>query len=124
MTSIPINNAVKEINFKTFVLLRPKFLKAINSSLSANFIKKNCVLIKKINGNISYKTEGIFNIVKNNGTKKLTSISLKKDISSNIVKTKARAKKIKKNLIIVTKKLLIIYFWYTLREIIYLLKFS
>ena len=70
MTSIPINNAVKEINFKTFVLFRPKFLKAINSSLSPNFIKKNCVLIKKINGIISYMTEGTFNNVKNNGTKK------------------------------------------------------
>ena len=51
------------------------------------------MLIKKINGNISYKTEGIFNNVKKNGTKKLISISLKKEISSNILKTKARLKK-------------------------------
>ena len=110
MTSIPINNVVKEINFKTFVLLKPKFLKAINSCLSDNFIKKNCVLIKKINGNISYKTEGTFNNVKKNGTKKLISESLKKEISSNIVKTKTRAKKMKINFIVVAKKLLIIYF--------------
>jgi hypothetical protein len=115
---------VKEINFKIFVLFRPKFLKAINSSPSPNFIKKNCVLIKKINGITSYKTEGTLNNVKNNGTKNLISVSLKKEISSNIVKTKARAKKIKKSLIVVAKKLLIIYFWYTLREIIYFLKFS
>ena len=124
MTSIPIRNVVKEINFKTFVLLRPKFLKAINSSLSPNFIKKNCVLIKKINGITSYKIEGTLNNVKNNGTKKLILVSLKKEISSNIVKTKVRAKKIKKILIVVAKKLLTIYFWYTLREIIYFLKFS
>ena len=124
MTSIPINNVVKEINFKIFVLFRPKFLKAINSSLSPNFIKKNCVLIKKINGITSYKIEGTLNNVKNNGTKKLILVSLKKEISSNIVKTKVRAKKIKKILIVVAKKLLTIYFWYTLREIIYFLKFS
>jgi hypothetical protein len=115
---------VKEINFKIFVLFRPKFLKAINSSLSPNFIKKNCVLIKKINGITSYKIEGTLNNVKNNGTKKLILVSLKKEISSNIVKIKVRAKKIKKILIVVAKKLLTIYFWYTLREIIYFLKFS
>ena len=110
MTSIPIRNVVKEINFKTFVLSRPKFLKAINSCLSANFIKKNCVLIKNINGNISYKTEGTFNNVKKNGTKKLTLVSLKKEISSNILKIKARLKKIKKIFIPVVKKLFITYF--------------
>ena len=115
MTSIPINNVVKEINFSTFVLSKPKFLKAINSCLSANLIKKNWVLIKKINGNISYNIEGTFNNVKKNGTKKLISISLKKEISSNIVKTKARHKKIKKIFPNVAKKLLIIYFWYVLR---------
>ena len=94
--SIPINSVVKEINFKTFVLFKPKFLKAINSCLSANLIKKNWVLIKKINGNISYKTEGTFNSVNKNGTIKLISISLKKEISSNILKTNARLKKIAK----------------------------
>ena len=106
MTSIPINNVVKEINFNTYVLSKPKFLKAINSCLSANLIKKNWVLIKKINGNISYNTEGTFNIVKKNGTKKLILISLKKEISSNMVKTKARHKKIKKIFPNVAKKLL------------------
>ena len=35
---------------------------------------------------------------------------LKKEISSNIVKTKTRAKKMKINFIVVTKKILIIYF--------------
>ena len=115
MTIIPINNDVKEINFKTFVLVTPKFLKAINSCLSDNLIKKNWVLIKKINGNISYKTEGALNNVKKNGTKKLISESLKKEISSNIVKTKARLKKIKKIFPNDAKKLLIIYFWYVLR---------
>ena len=74
----------KEINFNTLALFKPKFLKAINSCLSASLIKKNCVVIKKINGNISYKTEVTFNNVKKNETKKLTSISLKKKISSNI----------------------------------------
>ena len=110
MTSIPTKKVVIEISFNTFVFSRPKFLKAINSCLSANLIKKNCVLIKKINGNISYMIEGTFNNVKKNGTKKLISVSLKKEISSNIVKTKARLKKIKKIFPNVVKKLLIIYF--------------
>ena len=105
MTSIPINSVVKEINFKIFVLFRPKFLKAINSSLSPNFIKKNCVLIKKINGITSYKIEGTLKNVKKNGRKKLISISLKKEISSNMLKTKARLKKIKKIFANVDKKL-------------------
>jgi hypothetical protein len=49
-------------------------------------------------------------MLKKNGTKKLISISLKKEISSNIVKTKVRLKKIKKIFPTVAKKLLIIYF--------------
>ena len=88
MTSIPINNVVKEINFNTFILFKPKFFKAINSCLSANLIKKNWVLIKKINGNISYNTEGTFNNVKKNGTKKLISISLKKKFLQIYLKQK------------------------------------
>ena len=48
--------------------------------------------------------------LKKNGTKKLTLVSLKKEISSNIVKTKARHKKIKKIFPNVDKKLLMIYF--------------
>ena len=85
MTSIPITNVVKEISFNIFVLSKPKFFKAISSCLSDSLMKKNWVLIKKINGNISYNTEGTFNKVKKNGTKKLTLVSLKKEISSNIV---------------------------------------
>ena len=110
MINIPIRNVVKEINFNTLVLSKPKFFKAINSCLSASLIKKNCVVIKKINGNISYKIEGIFNNVKKIGTKTLTSVSLKKEISSNILKIKVRLKKIKKIFIPVAKKLFTMYF--------------
>ena len=38
------------------VLFKPKFFKAISSCLSDSLMKKNWVLIKKINGNISYNT--------------------------------------------------------------------
>ena len=45
-------------------------------------IKKNCVEIRKINGNISYKSEGAFKLVNKTGVKKLVSLSLRKFASS------------------------------------------
>jgi hypothetical protein len=38
----------------------PEYLKISNSLLSINFIKKNCVDIKKMNGSISKIIEGVF----------------------------------------------------------------
>ena len=46
-------------------------------------IKKNKLLIKKINGNISNKIDGVFRTVRNNGRSKTLSLSFKKLISSN-----------------------------------------
>ena len=46
-------------------------------------MKKNCVVIKKINGNISNKIDGVFRTVRNNGRSKALSLSFKKLISSN-----------------------------------------
>ena len=52
-------------NLIIFVLLKPKFLNEIFSFCSIIFIKKNWVVIKNINGNISNKIDGIFKKVKN-----------------------------------------------------------
>ena len=51
-------------------------MKATFSFCSINFIKKNCVVIKNINGNISNKIDGIFKKVKKDETMLL---SLKKN---------------------------------------------
>ena len=48
MDKIPIN----------LILLKLIFLKISNSSLSISLIKRNCVDIKKINGNVSYTIVG------------------------------------------------------------------
>ena len=66
------------------MLLKPKFLKEIFSFCSISLIKKNCVVIKNINGNISNIIDGIFKRVKNTGFPIETFRSLKKLISSNI----------------------------------------
>ena len=54
-----------EINI--FEFLRPVYLNISISLLSNNFIKNNCVQIKKIKGNISKIIEGVFNVVRNIG---------------------------------------------------------
>ena len=55
-------------------------------------MKKNCVDIKKINGNISKSSDGAFSNAMYNGKKYLTSIFLKNSISvskfNNITKLK------------------------------------
>ena len=67
-------------------------------------MKKNKVLIKNINGNISNKIEGTFKSVKYIGNKMNCSLSLKKFISSNrfiisitAEKTKVTFAKLKEN---------------------------
>ena len=78
-----------------FELLKPKFLKEIFSFCSINLIKKNWVVIKNINGNISNIIDGIFKMVKKIGSPIGTSKSLKKFISSKIFNMKANVTKIK-----------------------------
>ena len=51
-----------------------------------NSKKKNCVEIKKIKGNISKSTDGALSSVRKKGRITLFSISLKKEISSKILK--------------------------------------
>ena len=56
----------------------PLNLSISNSFFSTNSIKKNCVDIKNINGNISKRIDGVLINVNNIINKKLLSISLKK----------------------------------------------
>ena len=42
------------------LLFTPEYFKISSSLLSISFIKKICVAIKKINGNISKVIEGVF----------------------------------------------------------------
>ena len=69
-------------NLSKFRLSIPNCLKVKISLFSKISIKKNCVEIKKINGNISYNKEGAFNDDNNTGVIKLTSLSFKKLASS------------------------------------------
>ena len=66
--------------------LSPEYLKTSNSLLLKSFIKKNCVVSKKINGNISKIIDGEFN--KESSKVKLTptSTSLKNSNSDNVFK--------------------------------------
>ena len=59
--------ATKDITLSNLVLLKPLLLKVFNSPLSNNFMNKNWDDNKKINGNISYNNEGIFNKTRNIG---------------------------------------------------------
>ena len=70
--------------------------------------KKNCVVIKKINGNISNIIDGMFKNVKNIGIPIETFKSLKKFISSKIFNMKANVIKIKTVLTNVDKNCLLI----------------
>ena len=70
--------------------------------------KKNCVEIKKINGNISNIIDGMFKNVKNIGIPIETFKSLKKFISSKIFNMKANVIKIKTVLPNVDKNCLLI----------------
>jgi hypothetical protein len=69
--------------FKIFEFLRPEYLNISNSLLSKSLIKKICVVIKKINGNISKTIDGEFNKVRKSVKLIATSISLKKSNSDN-----------------------------------------
>ena len=80
--------------------------------ISSWIIKNGEQILIQNKKKISKKFEGflVSDPFKKNGIKKLISVSLKKEISSNIVKIKARLKKIKKIFVNVAKKLLTIYF--------------
>ena len=75
-------------------------------------IKKNCVDIKKIKGNISKINESEFNIDKYKGKVVFTSISLKKSNSLNKFKIKTNPNITKKIFINDFKKTKIINFTY------------
>ena len=78
--------------------------------------KKNCVEIKKIKGKISKTVEGTFSAPINNEKKIFVLESEKKEISSNKLSIKTKAKKIKKifknyckNNLIIYKSIFLIY---------------
>tara|TARA_B110000495_G_C22941422_1_gene550844 strand:+ start:951 stop:1175 length:225 start_codon:yes stop_codon:yes gene_type:complete len=73
-------------------------------------MKKLIVPIKKINGKISNKTDGMFNSVKKIGVVKAIVISLKKVISSRIFKIVTKQKKKAPTLNIFLRNILIIFF--------------
>ena len=98
--------------FIIFMLVNPKFLKIFSSFLSIISEKKYSVAIKNINGNISNRIEGEFNIVKKIGRLTLIlSTFLKKLNSSKIFKIIVIQKKTKVTIKRDLKKELIIYFW-------------
>ena len=88
-------NEVKNNNFIIFRFPKPLIFKTSNSFLLISSKKKNCVEIKKIKGKISKSVDGVFRAVNKKGRKKLTSIFLKKEISSKILKIKIKQRKIK-----------------------------
>ena len=58
-------------------LLKLTFLKISSSSLSKSLMKRNCVEIKNIKGNVSYTIEGELRIVKKKGNSRPVSTSFK-----------------------------------------------
>ena len=67
-----------------FVFLRPEYLKMFISLSLKRLLKKNCVDIKKINGNIAKTSIGVFISDKYRGKKESTFVCLK---NSNSVKS-------------------------------------
>tara|TARA_B100001248_G_scaffold155770_1_gene117250 strand:+ start:27 stop:227 length:201 start_codon:yes stop_codon:yes gene_type:complete len=57
---IPIKNIVTARIENIFVFLRPEYLNILISFSAKRVLKKNCVDIKKINGNISKTNIGVF----------------------------------------------------------------
>ena len=76
-------------------LSRPWIFNVSNSFFVISSKKKNWEEIKKINGNISNKLDGVFSRDIQKGKKKLTSKFLKKFISSKIFKIMIKHKNIK-----------------------------
>ena len=64
---MPIENDNADNSDRILKLSTPLFFKISNSFLSFRQIKKNFVVIKKINGKSSNKTEGEFNKARKNG---------------------------------------------------------
>ena len=67
MIKIPVKIEIilKVINI--FEFLSPEYLKTSISLLLKSFMKNNCVVIKKTNGNISKIVAGEFRSARNNG---------------------------------------------------------
>ena len=57
--------------------LSKEITEIISNDLLRNFINKNCVDMKKINGKVSYTIEGEVRNVKKRGNNKFVSVSLK-----------------------------------------------
>ena len=90
----PRKNEVKNNNFIIFRFPKPLIFKTSNSFLLISSKKKNCVEIKKIKGKISNSVEGEFIKVIKIGKNIPTFSSLKKEISSKILKIKIKQKNI------------------------------
>tara|TARA_B100000900_G_C20413993_1_gene648073 strand:- start:204 stop:392 length:189 start_codon:yes stop_codon:yes gene_type:complete len=60
-------NEIIPKNIRILVFFRPEYFKVSISLLSKSFMKNNCAVIKKINGNISNIIEGEFKSDKNRG---------------------------------------------------------
>ena len=82
MTKNPKMNDTEVKNLNKLKLSIPNCLRVKISLFSKISIKKNCVDIKKINGNISYNKEGAFSVESITGVKKLVSLPFKKLASS------------------------------------------
>ena len=86
MIIIPIIRDRKLIIIKILEFLSPEYLKTSSSLLLKSFIKKNCVVSKKIKGNISKIIDGEFKRDRSKVKSTLTSISLKNSNSDNTFK--------------------------------------
>ena len=102
---------------KILLLVIPVYLKIDSSFLFINFMKKNKVETKKINGSISYNKEGPFNTVKIMGVAKDVSLSFKKLDSSIRFMIKTKTKKIVEIKTIFFKNFLKRYFLYVVIKI-------
>tara|TARA_Y100000741_G_scaffold326203_1_gene278119 strand:+ start:88 stop:285 length:198 start_codon:yes stop_codon:yes gene_type:complete len=64
---MPVNIEIEASNDNNFEFFRPEYLKISISLFSKSFIKNNCVVIKKIKGNISKIMSGELRSDKING---------------------------------------------------------
>ena len=79
-----------------FVFLSPEYLNIFISLSLKRVLKKNCVEIKKMNGNISKTNIGVFIKDKQSGKYDFTFVCLKNSNSVNKFKIYIKQKKIKK----------------------------
>ena len=84
---------------KIFEFLNPEYLNIFISLLLKRLLKKTCVEIRNINGNISNTNIGVFINDKYSGKKELTSSSLKNSSSVSKLRINIKLKNIRKILI-------------------------